>query len=138
MNIEKTLQKELARGLALLMAAGLPGRPGQYSKSQEEAQAASQAAALAWAEVVLDEYRRLPPEVDLEVEAKRLGDAFRGLLRTKKTWPAPSDLLDELTRQGGRRRRAQLPEPPRTAEQEAAGLAALEKIKRKLSNQMSI
>jgi hypothetical protein len=129
-KIKGIMEKELLAGLSMLAAAGLPGRPGQYCRSQDEAAAAAQAAAQVWAEVILDEFRHLvAAEVDLLAEARRLRVAFRGLIRKCQSWPAPADLLAELTTQGGRRRPLKLPPPPRTAEQERRGLAEIKKIK---------
>lgn len=128
---DKWILDEICNGLGFLMAAGLPGRPGQYSRTREESTAAVRAAAKVWAMAVEKELQSWRKVLIINDEKKRLQRGFQRLLASCREWPAPADLLDEII-QGHRPDLRRLPEPPPSAEQQARGLAAIRKIQENL------
>ena len=132
----KWILDEICAGLALLMAAGLPGRPGQYARSKEEATAAVQAAAKVWALAVEKDLNMWRKVLVVEDEIARLRAGFQRLLARCHEWPAPASLLAEI--QGPRRDLQRLPEPSPSHEQLVAGKAELAKIQNMLNGKLSI
>jgi len=137
MDRNKWLQEEVKKGLQLLASAGLPGRPGQYTRSREEALAQAKAAARAWVIALECEYSSLSV-LDLREESRRFDVAFRRLLRRCKEWPSPADLIEELRGMEARKHVEKLPEPPPTEEQLKVGRAALAKIQDMLTGKFAI
>lgn len=132
----KWILDEICSGLGLLMAAGLPGRPGQYARSREESAASVQAAAKAWALAVEKELRAWKKVLVINDEVKRLRLGFQKLLTTASEWPAPVDLIREI-KGAARRDPHYLPPPRPTAEEQAAGKEALARIREMLESPKS-
>lgn len=111
------LRREISSGLQALVALSLKNQP------------AAEVLPLT-ADIWLRAVQRGSVGCDIEsIDAPRIREGFEQLFPRLREWPTPVDLLDRIP---GRPEREKLPEPPRSAEQEAVGRRALMEIEERL------